>query len=61
MSTGGIENAKLLKQFIPKELISDNVGLNFMEHPQIQIGRVLIRDSSVNKFNKMHSPPTAAH
>ena len=61
LSTGGIENAKLLKQFIPKELISDNVGLNFMEHPQIQIGRVLIRDSSVNKFIKMHSPPTAAH
>ena len=32
-----------------------------MEHPQIQVGRVKIMNSEINKFIKKFSPPTARH
>ena len=32
-----------------------------MEHPQIQVGRVKIKNSEINKFIKKFSPPTARH
>ena len=32
-----------------------------MEHPQIQVGRVKIKDKDINKFIKKYSPPTAKH
>ena len=32
-----------------------------MEHPQLQVGRVTISNSSINKFIQTNSPPTAKH
>ena len=32
-----------------------------MEHPQIQVGRVKIKNSEINKFIKNFAPPTARH
>ena len=61
ISTGGIETTKLLLSSLPPSLINLNLGKYFMEHPQIQVGRVFIKNSLVNNFLKKYSPPTAKH
>ena len=61
ISTGGIEATKILLNSIPSELENSNLGEYFMEHPQLQVGRVIISDSSINKFIEQFSPPTAKH
>ena len=61
ISTGGIESAKILQKQIPDSLKNNNVGKYFMEHPQLQVGRVKIKDKDINTFIKKYSPPTAKH
>lgn len=61
ISTGGIETTKILLNNIPSQYQNPNLGKNFMEHPQLQVGRVTISNSSINKFIQTNSPPTAKH
>lgn len=61
ISTGGIESAKILQTQIPDNLKNSYVGKHFMEHPQLQVGRVKIKDKDINTFIKKYSPPTAKH
>ena len=61
ISTGGIESAKILQKQIPDNLKNSYVGKHFMEHPQLQVGRVKIKDKDINTFIKKYSPPTAKH
>ncbi len=61
LSTGGIECVKILKNNIQFENQNKNLGKYFMEHPQLQVGRVTIRDKKINNFISKYSPPTAKH
>lgn len=61
MSTGGFEATKILSSNIPKLYLNNNLGKFFMEHPQLQVGRVKISSKSINRFAKKYSPPTAKH
>ena len=61
ISTGGIETTKILLNNLPSHYQNSNLGKNFMEHPQLQVGRVTISNSTINKFIQTHSPPTAKH
>jgi len=61
LSTGGIECVKILKNNIQLENQNKNLGKYFMEHPQLQVGRVTIRDKKINNFISKYSPPTAKH
>lgn len=61
LSAGGLENAKILLNNLPNELKSKNLGKFFMEHPQIQIGRLHTKDKKLNNFLKEFSPPTVKH
>ncbi len=61
ISTGGIESANILQKQIPDNLKNSYVGKYFMEHPQLQVGRVKIKDKDINTFIKKYSPPTAKH
>ena len=61
ISAGGIESTKIILENLPKNKHNENLGKFFMEHPQIQVGRVNIMNSKINKFIKKFSPPTARH
>lgn len=61
ISCGGIETTSILLKNMPEENKNKNLGHYFMEHPQIQIGRVKIKNSDFNKFIKEYSPPTTKH
>lgn len=61
VSAGGIETAKILINHLPQNIKNQNIGKYFMEHPQLQVGRVYIKDQSINQFIKKYSPPTAKH
>lgn len=61
ISTGGIETIKILNNNLPKNIKNPNIGKYFMEHPQIQVGRVVINRPSFNKFIEKYSPPTVKH
>ena len=61
ISAGGIESTKIILENLPKNKHNENLGKFFMEHPQIQVGRVKIMNSKINKFIKKFSPPTARH
>ena len=61
ISTGGFETTKILKSHIPELYLNNNLGKYFMEHPQLQVGRVKISSKSINRFVKKYSPPTAKH
>ena len=50
VSTGGIETTKIILKNLPKNKHNKNSGKFFMEHPQIQVGRVKIKNSEINKF-----------
>ncbi|GIR20474.1 hypothetical protein CM15mP35_07350 [bacterium] len=47
--------------FLPDENLNHNLGKYFMEHLQIQVGRVSIKNPLINKFIKTYSPPTVKH
>ena len=61
VSTGAIEATKIVMKNLPENKHNKNSGKFFMEHPQIQVGRVKIKNSEINKFIKKFSPPTARH
>ena len=61
ISAGGIETTRLLMNFLPDENLNHNLGKYFMEHLQIQVGRVSIKNPLINKFIKTYSPPTVKH
>ena len=61
LSAGGIETTKILINNLPENIKNPNLGKYFMEHPQIQVGRVVIDEPSINRFIKKYSPPTARH
>ncbi len=61
ISAGGIETTKILIKHLPENIQNLNIGRHFMEHPQIQVGRVVIKEPSINHFIKKYSPPTAKH
>ena len=61
ISTGGFETTKILNSNIPNLYMNINLGKFFMEHPQLQVGRVKISSKSINKFINKYSPPTAKH
>jgi len=61
VSTGAIEATKIILKNLPKNKQNKNSGKFFMEHPQIQVGRVKIKNSEINKFIKNFAPPTARH
>ena len=61
IAAGGIETARLLMKHLPKENLNHNLGRYFMEHLQIQVGRVSIKNPLINKFIKKYSPPTVKH
>ena len=42
ISAGGIESTKIILENLPKNKHNENLGKFFMEHPQIQVGRVKI-------------------
>ena len=58
------ENTNLVsenKSSLPDENLNHNLGKYFMEHLQIQVGRVSIKNPLINKFIKTYSPPTVKH
>ena len=61
ISAGGIETTKILMNYLPDENLNHNLGKYFMEHLQIQVGRVSIKNPLINKFIKTYSPPTVKH
>ena len=43
LSSGGIETTKILLDQLPSKFQSPSLGKYFMEHPQIQIGRLITK------------------
>jgi len=61
LAAGGIETTRMLMNYLPYENLNHNLGKYFMEHLQIQVGRVSIKNPLINKFIKTYSPPTVKH
>ena len=61
LAAGGIETTRMLLNYLPYENLNHNLGKYFMEHLQIQVGRVSIKNPLINKFIKIYSPPTVKH
>ena len=61
LAAGGIETTRVLMKYLPDENLNPNLGKYFMEHLQIQVGRVSIKNPLINKFIKTYSPPTVKH
>lgn len=61
LSTGGIETTKILLDQLPSKFQSPSLGKYFMEHPQIQIGRLITKDKKFIKYINDFSPPTIKH
>lgn len=61
LSSGGLENTKILLRDLPNQYQSDNLGRFFMEHPQVKIGRLVTKNKKFNNFLSDFSPPTVKH
>ena len=48
IAAGGIETTRLLMNYLPYENLNHNLGKHFMEHLQIQVGRVTVKDPLIN-------------
>lgn len=61
IAAGGIESTKILMKELPDKLKPKSLGKYFMEHPQLQIGRLKTSNKQFINFIENNSPPTIKH